>query len=175
MLDDVASAQVERHDADTATRSVTAAVSVLGVLTVVGGLVLATPLLDVEGHIGWLLALLSLLLIAGAVLAVRSASRVGDVDPAPRLLGPRTALVDSGFDVDRLYVALVARPVLAAARLVVFLDREVVDAYVRGAAVATRYGARAGDRVHRAERAASGLVWVVTGVVAVALAGVALW
>jgi NADH-quinone oxidoreductase subunit L len=34
---------------------------------------------------------------------------------------------------------------------------------------------RGGDRTHRRERAATGLAWVVAGVVAVALAGVALW
>jgi NADH-quinone oxidoreductase subunit L len=172
VLDDLSAAQVERHEHDTATRPVTVAVSVLAALTVLGGLVLATPLLDVRGHLGWLVAVLSLLLIAGAGFAVRAVAQDGT---ASRLVGRWVPRFDSGFGVDRLYVAAVARPVLAAARLVVFLDREVVDAYVRGAAVATRYGARAGDRVHHAERAASGLVWVVTGVVAVALAGVALW
>jgi NADH-quinone oxidoreductase subunit L len=65
--------------------------------------------------------------------------------------------------------------VLALARLVVFLDREVIDAYVRGAAAAATLTGRGGDRVHSTERAASGLAWVAAGVVAVALAGVALW
>ena len=54
-------------------------------------------------------------------------------------------------------------------------DQGVVDAYVRGAAAATRFGGAGGQRAHRAEVAASGLAWVVAGVVAVALAGVALW
>ena len=66
-------------------------------------------------------------------------------------------------------------PVLALARLVVVLDRDVVDAYVRGAALTARWSGRGGQRVHDRERAASGLAWVVAGVVAVALAGVALW
>ncbi len=173
VLDDLGSARPERHDTDTATVSVRAAVGVLALLTVVGGVVVFTPLVDLGGHVGWLMALLSVLLIAGAGFAVRSVA--GGEDPAVRVVGPRMAWFDAGLGVDRLYVAAVATPVLALARLVVFLDREVVDAYVRGAALTARLGGRAGDRGHRTERAASGLAWVVAGVVAVALAGVALW
>ena len=103
---------IERHDADTATARVRAAVTVLAVLTVVGGLVVVTPLLDLGGHIGWLVALLSILLIVGAGLAVRSAA--AGKDPAVRVVGARMPSFDAGFGVDRLYVALVARPVLAA-------------------------------------------------------------
>ncbi|KRF26109.1 NADH-quinone oxidoreductase subunit L [Phycicoccus sp. Soil803] len=173
VLDDLGSADIERHDADTATVGVRTAVTVLTVLTVVGGLVVVTPLLDLGGHIGWLVALLSILLIVGAGLAVRSVA--AGKDPAVRVVGARMPSFDAGLGVDRLYVALVARPVLALAHLVVFLDREVVDAYVRGAAAATRFGGTGGQRAHRGEVAASGLAWVVAGVVAVALAGVALW
>ena len=173
VLDDLGSADIERHEGDVATFPVRAAVTVLAVLTVVGGLVVFTPLVDLDGHIGWLVALLSILLIVGAGLAVRSLA--DGSDPAVRVVGARTPLFDNGFGVDRLYVDLVARPVLALAHLVVFLDREVVDAYVRGAAAATRLGGSGGQRAHRGERAASGLAWVVAGVVAVALAGVALW
>ncbi|AKH84221.1 NADH dehydrogenase [Streptomyces sp. CNQ-509] len=43
-----------------------------------------------------------------------------------------------GFHVDALYAVLFVRPVRAAARLVRFLDREVVDTYVRGAGTAPR-------------------------------------
>ena len=173
VLDDLGSADIARHDTDTATIGVRVVVTVLAVLTVVGGLVVVTPLLDLGGHIGWLVALLSLLLIVGAGLAVRSVG--AGKDPAIRTVGARIPSFDAGLGVDRLYVAVVARPVLALAHLVVFLDREVVDAYVRGAAAATRFGGAGGQRVHRSEVAASGLAWVVAGVVAVALAGVALW
>jgi NADH-quinone oxidoreductase subunit L len=173
VLDDLASADIERHEADTAGFPVKAAVTVLAILTVTGGLVVFTPLLDLGGHIGWLVALLSILLIVGAGLAVRSLA--DGADPAVRIVGARIPSFDNGFGVDRLYVDWVARPVVALAHLVVFLDREVVDAYVRGAAAATRLGGTGGQRAHRAERAASGLAWVVAGVVAVALAGVALW
>jgi NADH-quinone oxidoreductase subunit L len=65
--------------------------------------------------------------------------------------------------------------VLAVAQLVVFLDREVIDAYVRGAAALPRLAGGGASRAHATERAASGLAWVVAGVVVVALAGVALW
>ncbi|KQZ89284.1 hypothetical protein ASD62_08165 [Phycicoccus sp. Root563] len=176
VLDDLGTADVARHEADTATGPVRAAVAVLAVLTVLGGIVVFTPLIDLEGHLGWFVALLSLLLIAGAALGVRrvTASRYGAGEDPARLVGARQPAFDGGFGVDRLYVVLVARPVLATARLVVFLDREVVDAYVRGAAVGARLAGRGGDRAHRAERAATGLAWVVAGAVTVALAGVAL-
>ncbi|QGN58276.1 NADH-quinone oxidoreductase subunit L [Nostocoides sp. HKS02] len=181
VLDDLGSADVARHDADSASVGVRVAVAGLALLTVLGGLVVFTPLLRLGGHLGWWMALVSVLLIAGAAVAVRSFSRAGagdsaqSVDPAVRLVGSRMPLFDNGFGVDRLYLVTVARPVLALARLVVFLDREVIDAYVRGAAVAATVSGRGGQRAHSAERAASGLAWVVAGVVAVALAGVALW
>ena len=95
----------------------------------------------------WLVALLSVLLIVGAGLAVRSVA-AGE-DPAVRVVGARMPSFDAGFGVDRLYVTLVARPVLALAHVVVFLDREVVDAYVRGAAAAARLGGAGGERAHR--------------------------
>ncbi|MFF2657073.1 NADH-quinone oxidoreductase subunit L [Kitasatospora sp. NPDC058032] len=54
-------------------------------------------------------------------------------DPRRALLGPLFGPARHGFGVDRLYSALFVRPVEAAARLVRFLDREVVETYVRGA------------------------------------------
>jgi NADH-quinone oxidoreductase subunit L len=116
---------------------------------------------------------MSLLLVVGAAFGVRALAR-GE-DPAVRLVAESMPRFDSGFGIDRLYVATVATPVLALARLVVFLDREVVDAYVRGAAVTTTVTGRGGHRAHATERAASGLAWVVAGVVVVGLAGVAWW
>jgi NADH-quinone oxidoreductase subunit L len=176
VLDHVGSADITRHDSDSAGVPVRTAVTVLTVLSVVGGVVVFTPLLDLETHFGWLLALVSLLLVVGAGLAVRTVPVDDQPDPATRLLGlARMALFDKGFGVDRLYVTLVARPVLKLADLVTFLDREVVDAYVRGTAVTAYWAGKGGNRAHQRERAASGLAWVVAGVVAVALAGVALW
>ncbi|WP_410537195.1 NADH-quinone oxidoreductase subunit L [Streptomyces sp. KL2] len=54
-------------------------------------------------------------------------------DPGRLLLGPLHRHAARGFHLDALYAAVAVRPVLAAARLVRFLDREVVDTYVRGA------------------------------------------
>ena len=176
VLDDLEAADLERHDTDTATRPVQTAVVVLATLTVVGGVVVFTPLVDLGGHIGWFVAVLSVLLVVGAAVGVRHATvlRLGAGQDPAHLVGARQAGFDSGFGVDRLYVALVATPVLAAARLVVFLDREVVDAYVRGTAVGAVLAGRAGERAHHTERAATGLAWVVAGAVAAALVGVAL-
>ncbi|MFF4243934.1 NADH-quinone oxidoreductase subunit L [Streptomyces sp. NPDC001822] len=53
-------------------------------------------------------------------------------DPGRLLLGPLHRHAVTGFHLDALYSALFVRPVRAAARLVRFLDREVIDTYVRG-------------------------------------------
>ncbi|MFB7209902.1 NADH-quinone oxidoreductase subunit L [Streptomyces sp. NPDC056255] len=66
----------------------------------------------------------------------------GDVpdpaDPGRLLLGPLHSPAAVGFHLDALYTALFVRPVQAAASLVRFLDREVVDTYVRGSAAVAR-------------------------------------
>ncbi|MFJ9808225.1 NADH-quinone oxidoreductase subunit L [Streptomyces sp. NPDC101158] len=54
-------------------------------------------------------------------------------DPGRALLGPLHRPAAAGFHLDAVYRAAFVRPVLAAASLVRFLDREVVDTYVRGA------------------------------------------
>ncbi|MEU6387088.1 NADH-quinone oxidoreductase subunit L [Streptomyces bauhiniae] len=59
-------------------------------------------------------------------------------DPGRLLLGPLYGAAASGFHLDAVYSALFVRPVLGAASLVRFLDREVVDTYVRGAAALPR-------------------------------------
>jgi NADH-quinone oxidoreductase subunit L len=53
-------------------------------------------------------------------------------DPGRLLLGPLHRHAARGFHLDAVYAALAVRPVRAAARLVRFLDREVVDTYVHG-------------------------------------------
>ncbi|WP_037575145.1 NADH-quinone oxidoreductase subunit 5 family protein [Phaeacidiphilus oryzae] len=55
-------------------------------------------------------------------------------DPARLLLGPLLGPADRGFGLDALYQRVAVRPFEAAASLVRFLDREVVETYVRGAA-----------------------------------------
>ncbi|AKJ11455.1 NADH dehydrogenase [Streptomyces incarnatus] len=59
-------------------------------------------------------------------------------DPARLLLGPLRRHAAAGFHVDAVYAALFVRPVQAGASLVRFLDREVVDTYVHGAAALPR-------------------------------------
>ncbi|MFJ6510810.1 NADH-quinone oxidoreductase subunit L [Streptomyces sp. NPDC091406] len=69
-------------------------------------------------------------------------------DPGRLLLGPLHRHAVTGFHLDALYTALFVRPVQAAARLVRFLDREVVDTYVNGTGTVTRL---IGTAVRRAQ------------------------
>ncbi|MFJ8012818.1 NADH-quinone oxidoreductase subunit L [Streptomyces sp. NPDC096339] len=59
-------------------------------------------------------------------------------DPGKVLLGPLHRHAAVGFHLDAVYDRLFVRPVRAAASLVRFLDREVVDTYVRGAGTAPK-------------------------------------
>ncbi|MFD9072201.1 NADH-quinone oxidoreductase subunit 5 family protein [Streptomyces lasiicapitis] len=76
------------------------------------------------------------------------ASAPDPADPGRLLLGPLHRHAAVGFHLDALYAALFVRPVQAGARLVRFLDREVVDTYVRGAGTAPRW---LGAAVRRAQ------------------------
>ncbi|MFJ9708679.1 NADH-quinone oxidoreductase subunit L [Streptomyces sp. NPDC101234] len=69
-------------------------------------------------------------------------------DPGRLLLGPLHRHAAEGFHLDAVYDVLFVRPVLAAASLVQFLDREVVDTYVRGAGALPRL---LGTAVRRAQ------------------------
>ncbi|WP_055627008.1 NADH-quinone oxidoreductase subunit L [Streptomyces hirsutus] len=69
-------------------------------------------------------------------------------DPGRLLLGPLHRHAATGFHLDAVYTALLVRPVQAAAGLVRFLDREVVDTYVRGAGTLPRW---LGTAVRRAQ------------------------
>ncbi|MFG3100208.1 NADH-quinone oxidoreductase subunit L [Streptomyces sp. NPDC048182] len=69
-------------------------------------------------------------------------------DPGRLLLGPLHRHAAVGFHLDAVYTALFVRPVQAGARLVRFLDREVVDTYVRGAGALPRW---LGAAVRRAQ------------------------
>ncbi|MFG2330618.1 NADH-quinone oxidoreductase subunit L [Streptomyces sp. NPDC048604] len=59
-------------------------------------------------------------------------------DPGRLLLGPLHRHAAVGFHLDAVYDRLFVRPVVAAAGLVRFLDREVVDTYVNGAGSGTK-------------------------------------
>ncbi|GAB3172384.1 NADH-quinone oxidoreductase subunit L [Streptomyces incanus] len=69
-------------------------------------------------------------------------------DPGRLLLGPLHRHAAVGFHLDAVYTALFVRPVQSAAGLVRFLDREVVDTYVRGAGALPRW---LGTAVRRAQ------------------------
>ncbi|NBM19651.1 NADH-quinone oxidoreductase subunit L [Streptomyces sp. GC420] len=69
-------------------------------------------------------------------------------DPGRLLLGPLHRHAATGFHLDAVYSALFVRPVRAAATLVRFLDREVVETYVRGAGTGARW---LGTAVRRAQ------------------------
>ncbi|MFJ6483946.1 MULTISPECIES: NADH-quinone oxidoreductase subunit 5 family protein [unclassified Streptomyces] len=69
-------------------------------------------------------------------------------DPGKAFLGPLHRHAAVGFHLDALYDRLFVRPVRAAASLVRFLDREVVDTYVRGAGTGTQL---LGSLVRRAQ------------------------
>ncbi|MFE0249517.1 NADH-quinone oxidoreductase subunit L [Streptomyces sp. NPDC059010] len=60
-------------------------------------------------------------------------------DPGRLLLGPLHRHAAVGFHLDAVYRTLFVRPVQGGASLVRFLDREVVDTYVRGAGALPRW------------------------------------
>jgi NADH-quinone oxidoreductase subunit L len=76
------------------------------------------------------------------------ASAPDPADPGRLLLGPLHRHAAVGFHLDAVYHALFVRPVQGGASLVRFLDREVVDTYVRGAATLPRW---LGTAVRRAQ------------------------
>ncbi|MEW2610260.1 NADH-quinone oxidoreductase subunit L [Streptomyces sp. NPDC047880] len=69
-------------------------------------------------------------------------------DPGRLLLGPLHRHAAAGFHLDAVYTVLFVRPVQAGASLVRFLDREVVETYVRGAGALPRW---LGAAVRRAQ------------------------
>ncbi|UUN28556.1 NADH-quinone oxidoreductase subunit L [Streptomyces sp. FIT100] len=60
-------------------------------------------------------------------------------DPGRLLLGPLHRPAADGFHLDAVYRTVFVRPVQAGAELVRFLDREVVETYVRGAGTGTNW------------------------------------
>jgi NADH-quinone oxidoreductase subunit L len=150
-------------------------VSILAFLAVVGGSIIFTPLVPVKPHITLWLAVASVLVILSAGLAVRRIAPLDGIgDAADRLLGARRmAMFDKGFGADGVYVAVVS-PVFKLARVVVSGDRQVIDAYVRGTVVATRWAGVAGERAHT-RKPSSYLVWLLLGFLAVGVTGVTLW
>lgn len=149
-------------------------VALLGFLSVVGGIVAFTPQIELDLVINLQLLAASLLLTALAGLAVWVASRgVGSRDAAARLPMSVSLAAERGLGFDRLYHRVVVQPVLWLAHAVAWLDREVLDAYVRAAGPAARLLGGALEHTHP-RRPAPGLVLVLAGVVVLALIGVVL-
>jgi len=147
----------------------------LAFLSVVGGLIIFTPLIpEVEPHINVWLAGASLALILASAPAVRRMASVQPSGDAADRLGPdRMALFDKGFGADGVYVAVASR-VVQLARVVVLADRQLIDGYVRGTVVVTRWAGRRSERAHTS-KPSSYLVWLLVGLLAVGVAGVTLW
>ncbi|MEV7596514.1 NADH-quinone oxidoreductase subunit L [Kitasatospora sp. NPDC089797] len=96
------------------------------------------------------------------------AARVVVADPGRTLLGPLFGPARHGFGVDRLYHLLFVRPVGAAARLVRFLDREVVEGYVQGSGIGANLLGRA-VRLAQTGNAQTYLSALLAGVVLLAV------
>ncbi|HET7398799.1 MAG TPA: proton-conducting transporter membrane subunit [Intrasporangium sp.] len=146
-------------------------VALLAGLTALGTVLL----LSVPGtvSVGVATAAVSVVVVAASATAVFVVSETGDRDAAELLPGRVRSGAERGFGADTAYVA-VGGAVTRLARLVVMLDRDVVDAYPRAAVVATRAVGRVGDRVHRGVPSAA-LLALLAGVVVVAVLGVAGW
>ncbi|GGT88091.1 MULTISPECIES: NADH-quinone oxidoreductase subunit 5 family protein [Streptomyces] len=99
-----------------------------------------TPLGAVAAHPEGGAGLVEAEAIAGHAPAYGDIASAPDpADPGRVLLGPLHRHAATGFHLDAVYRTLFVRPVQAGASLVRFLDREVVDTYVRGAGTGTNW------------------------------------
>ncbi|MFM9369285.1 NADH-quinone oxidoreductase subunit L [Streptomyces sp. Da 82-17] len=130
-------------------------------LTLVGGLVTygawrhttalaaRVPMGAVAAHPGAEPAVTEAEAIAAHTPAYGSIASAPDpADPGRLLLGPLHRHAAAGFRLDAVYSALFVRPTQFLAGVVRFLDREVVDTYVRGAGALPRW---LGAAVRRAQ------------------------
>ena len=155
-------------------RPMTGVLWVLAVPTLLLGLVLIRPpaLLGevrIDVFTGFMGTLLSLAGIGWAL----TAPRLGARDVADALPAGLRAFLKSGYRLDDVQDALVVRPVQALARVVAGGDRDVVDAYVRGIAIGSRW-AGIGLRRMQGGLATGYVAWLFLGAVLIGLAGVVL-
>jgi NADH-quinone oxidoreductase subunit L len=154
--------------------TMTAPLWVLAVPTAALGLVLVNPP-DLIGalHVDLVTSVTGALLGLAGVGWALSAPRLGAPDIADALPAGTRALLRDGYRLDDVQDRLVVRPAMALARGVFAGDSDVVDAYVRGSAAASRWG---GAVLRRAQGGlATGYVaWLVVGAVAAGVAGMVL-
>ncbi|HLS40074.1 MAG TPA: NADH-quinone oxidoreductase subunit L [Ornithinicoccus sp.] len=154
--------------------SARAGISVLAALTLLGGLLAFTAVIEVDLHVNLEVVAASLGLMLAAAVAVWGASRgVPSRDAAARLPAAVGLAAERGLWMDRAHHHLVVRPVLWLARGVAWLDHEVLDFYVRGAGRAATLLGGVGERT-RVRRVAPALVWVLAGTVVLSAVGVVL-
>jgi NADH-quinone oxidoreductase subunit L len=150
------------------------ALALLTVLTVVGGLVLLTGLFDLHGASLWWMLLTLLLILVGGGIVWQARDHEDPRDAFVRTPRQR-ALADAGLGFDTAYRRFVVTPVLGLARVVAFLDREVVDGYVRGAAASAGIAGWLTERGHRREAASGGVALVALGLLVAAGTAVLAW
>ncbi len=164
----------DRHDVGMPPAPVLGALAVLTVVTVIGGLILVTGLFDIHGaSVIWMALTLVLIVIGGGIAYLAR----GSGDPRDSFFRtPRQRdLADAGLGFDTAYQTLVARPVLRLARVVAFLDREVVDGYVRGAAATAGIAGWLTERGHRRESPSAAVGLVALGLIVSAGTAVLTW
>ncbi len=146
--------------------------TVLALMTLLGSLVALLPVWRSDVHLDLQLLLATLLLMVVAALAVRLAARgVRTRDAAARVPARVSLAAERGLGFDYAYRLLVAAPVVALARGVTWFDREVLDAWVRGAGAASGLAGRAGELL-TPHRATPALALVLGGVLVLAALGV---
>lgn len=151
-----------------------AGITTLTVLVLLGGILPFTFLVDVELRFNLPLLLASLALMAAAALAVWAASRgVRTRDAAARLPSTLSQAMERGLGADAAYLYLVARPTVALARAITWLDATILDGYVRGFGHGAALLGQAGQRFNPVKPAPS-LVLVVAGVALFAVLAVGL-
>ena len=146
--------------------------TLLASMTLLGSLVALLPVWRSEVHLNLQLLVATLLLMVVAALAVRLAARgVRTRDAAARIPARASLAAERGLGFDYAYRLLVATPVVALARAVTWFDREVLDAWVRGAGAAPRLLGLAGELL-TPRRATPALALVLGGVLVLAAIGV---
>ena len=142
------------------------------VMTLLGSLMMLLPVWRNDVHLDLQLLVATLLLMVVAALAVTLAARgVRTRDAAARVPARVSLAAERGLGFDYAYRLLVATPVVALARGVSWFDREVLDAWVRGAGAGSRLAGRAGELL-TPRRATPALALVLGGVLVLAALGV---